>query len=158
MDEWMNLTKTDWVLWIAGLFALLNFGKYAWEIAEYWISKIGLETKEMRKKREQQELLLNAVEKVNMLERKNENIRRDIDNLTKMFIDKQIDDMRFEILDFASAISLGRNYSKEQFDHVIVIDKKYQKILEDNGLENGQVTASMEVIMDVYKEKLRTGF
>ena len=154
----MNLTKTDWVLWIAGLFALLNFGKYAWEIAEYWISKIGLETKEMRKKREQQELLLNAVEKVNMLERKNENIRRDIDNLTKMFIDKQIDDMRFEILDFASAISLGRNYSKEQFDHVIVIDKKYQKILEDNGLENGQVTASMEVIMDVYKEKLRTGF
>lgn len=154
----MNLTKTDWVLWIAGLFALLNFGKYAWEIFQFWISTIGVETKGMRKKREQQELLLNAVEKVNMLERKNENIRRDIDNLTKMFIDKQIDDMRFEILDFASAISLGRNYSKEQFDHVIVIDKKYQKILEDNGLENGQVTASMEVIMDVYKEKLRTGF
>ena len=41
---------------------------------------------------------------------------------------------------------------------MITIDKKYQKILEDNGLENGQVTASMEVIMDVYKEKLRTGF
>ena len=87
-----------------------------------------------------------------------EKIREDLQKLTTMFIEKQIDDMRFEILDFASAISLGRNYSKEQFDHVITIDKKYQKILEQNGLENGQVTASMEVIMDVYKEKLRTGF
>ena len=158
MDEWMNLTKTDWVLWIAGLFALLNFGKYAWEMAEYWIAKIGLETKGMRKKKEEYELLIGAVNKVNALEEKNDVIRKDIDNLTKLFIEKQIDDMRFEILDFASAISLGRNYSKEQFDHVIVIDKKYQKILEENGLENGQVTASMEVIMDVYKEKLRTGF
>ena len=158
MDEWMNLTKTDWVLWIAGLFALLNFGKYTCEVAEYWISKTGLETKGMRKKKEERELLMGVVEKVNILECKNESIRKDIDNLTKMFIEKQIDDMRFEILDFASAISLGRNYSKEQFDHVIVIDKKYQKILEDNGLENGQVTASMEVIMDVYKEKLKNGF
>ena len=158
MDEWINLTKTNWVLWIAGLFALLNFGKYAWDIIQYWISTFGIETKSMRKKREECELLMNAVEKVNILECKNETIRRDIDNLTKMFVEKQIDDMRFEILDFASAISLGRNYSKEQFDHVIVIDKKYQKILEDNGLENGQVTASMEVIMDVYKEKLKNGF
>ena len=112
----------------------------------------------MRKKREECELLMNAVEKVNILEGKNESIRKDIDNLTKMFIEKQIDDMRFEILDFASAISLGRNYSKEQFDHIIKIHNKYEKILEENKLENGQVTASMEVIMDVYKEKLKNGF
>ena len=30
-------------------------------------------------------------------------------------------------------------------------------MLVDN-MENGQVTASMEVIMDVYKEKLKNGF
>ena len=51
-----------------------------------------------------------------------------------------------------------RQYSKEQFDHIISIDEKYKKILKENDLENGQVTASMEVITGIYKEKLRTGF
>ena len=75
-----------------------------------------------------------------------------------MFVDKQIDDIRYEILDFASSLSAGRQYSKEQFDHIISIDEKYKKILKENDLENGQVTASMEVITGIYKEKLRTGF
>ena len=30
--------------------------------------------------------------------------------------------------------------------------------IKENDLENGQVTASMEVITGIYKEKLRTGF
>ena len=72
--------------------------------------------------------------------------------------DKEIDDMRWEILNFSSALTSGRQYNKESFDHVIQIHEKYEKILEENGLENGQVTASMEVIIEVYKEKLKTGF
>lgn len=90
--------------------------------------------------------------------RHDEMIRDDLEKLTRMFVDKQIDDIRYEILDFASALSTGRRFSKEQFDHVIKIHTKYEKILEENGLENGQVTASMEVIMEIYKEKLKNGF
>lgn len=90
--------------------------------------------------------------------RHDEMIRDDLEKLTLMFVDKQIDDIRYEILDFASALSTGRRFSKEQFDHVIKIHTKYEKILEENGLENGQVTASMEVIMEIYKEKLKNGF
>ena len=75
-----------------------------------------------------------------------------------MFIEKQIDDIRYEILDFSSALSSGRQYNKEQFDHIIKIHEKYEKILKENGLENGQVTVSMQVIMEIYKDKLRTGF
>jgi len=75
-----------------------------------------------------------------------------------MFIDKEIDDQRWEILDFASAISAGRRYSKEQFDHVLSIYEKYERILELHNLSNGQVTTSMEVINEVYKEKLKNGF
>ena len=78
--------------------------------------------------------------------------------LTDMFIDKNIEDMRWEILNFCSALTSGRKYNKESFNHVIQIHEKYEKILEENNMENGQVTASMEVIMDVYKEKLKNGF
>lgn len=78
--------------------------------------------------------------------------------LTDMFIDKNIEDMRWEILNFCSALTSGRKYNKESFNHVIQVHEKYEKILEENNMENGQVTASMEVIMDVYKEKLKNGF
>lgn len=81
-----------------------------------------------------------------------------INKLTTMFVNKDIEDMRWEILNFCSALTSGRKYNKESFDHVIQIHGKYEKILEENDMENGRVNASMEVIMDVYKDKLKNGF
>lgn len=86
------------------------------------------------------------------------NISDSLNKLTTMFVDKEVDDMRWEILNFCSALTSGRKYNKESFDHVIQIHEKYEKVLEEYDMENGQVTASMEVIMDVYKEKLKNGF
>ena len=60
MDEWLKITEINWVLWIAGLFALLEFGKWAWSLIEYYMSKIGIETKNMRLKHEYAERLTNA--------------------------------------------------------------------------------------------------
>lgn len=84
-------------------------------------------------------------------------IRRDIKNLAAEFVDKQIDDMRYEILDFASAISLGRNYTKEQYMHTIKITDKYHQIISEKGLENGQAEISTKIIKDSFEEKLRSG-
>ena len=85
-------------------------------------------------------------------------INNSLNKLTTMFVDKEVDDMRWEILNFCSALTSGRQYNKESFDHVIQIHEKYEEILEQYNMENGRVTASMEVIMDVYKEKLKNGF
>ncbi len=86
------------------------------------------------------------------------NISDSLNKLTRMFVDKEVDDMRWEVLNFCSDLTSGKRYNKESFDHVIQIHEKYEKVLEEYDMENGQVTASMEVIMDVYKEKLKNGF
>lgn len=86
------------------------------------------------------------------------NISESLSKLTAMFVDKEVDDMRWEILNFCSALTSGRKYNKESFDHVIQIHEKYEKVLEEHDMENGRVTASMEVIMDFYKDKLKNGF
>lgn len=123
----------------------------------------------IHEKNEDHNLLLNTIddikelkeEHINLAEKSaihDEMISKDLKKLTDMFIEKSIDDMRYEILDFASALSSGRIYSKEQFTHVIKIYEKYEKVLEENNMSNGQVTASMEVINDLYKKKLITGF
>lgn len=82
----------------------------------------------------------------------------DLKRLTEMFVEKQIDDMRYEILNFASSLSEGREFNKEQFDHILQIHQKYEEILKKHDMTNGQVVMSMEVINEIYKEKLKHGF
>lgn len=86
------------------------------------------------------------------------NVNESLSKLTDMIVDSSIENMRWEILNFCSALTSGRKYNKESFNHVISVHEKYEKILKENDMENGQVTASMEVIMEVYKEKLMNGF
>jgi hypothetical protein len=64
LTEWIALTEYNWVLWVAGLFALLNFGKWLYEIGaticEWLFTKKGVETKKMREKREWEDRLKKA--------------------------------------------------------------------------------------------------
>ena len=60
MDEFIKLTEYNWVLWIAGLYALFEFFKWTWSAIEWVISKFGIETKGMKSKREVRDRLFNA--------------------------------------------------------------------------------------------------
>ena len=164
-----NIQQINFISWIIVGFMLLSAFIAGYEIickfSEIIKKPIGM----AKQRKADHELLLKTVQDLAELHNKHEKdtkqsirhdemICEDLKKLTKIVVDKEIDDMRWEILNFSSALTSGRQYNKESFDHVIQIHEKYEKILEENGLENGQVTASMEVIMDVYKEKLRTGF
>ena len=81
-----------------------------------------------------------------------------LNKLTTMFVDKEISDYRWEIINFATAISEKKPCNKEAFRHCFATYEKYEKILEENGLENGEVTASMEIISETYKKKMLEGF
>ena len=169
MELLERITEINFANWIITAFLLLSIFIAGYEIIGKASEIIGKPVKYVREKNKIKELTLQNTEQIKELTQKHEDsvnqsirhdeiIRKDLAKLTKMFVDKQIDDIRYEILDFASSLSAGRQYSKEQFDHIISIDEKYKKILKENDLENGQVTASMEVITGIYKEKLRTGF
>lgn len=99
-----------------------------------------------------------SIEIRNNLQENQENLSKQMTELKQLFINKEIDDMRWEMLDFASAIMNHRRCSKEQYDHVIDTYVKYEKILEENGMENGRVTSSMEFVNDKYKKLMSVGF
>lgn len=73
MDKIIALTEYNWVLWIAGLFALLEFGKWAWSLIEYYLSKIDIETKSMRQKREYETRLKNAEQAIQEIKEASKN-------------------------------------------------------------------------------------
>ena len=144
---------------VVGIFTLI--GKFS-EIIKRPVSWV-------RKKNEDHELLIKTAQGLNELRVKQEEdtkqsirhdrmIKEDLEKLTLIIQDKNINDWRYEILDMASAISSGRRYSKEQYDHVIDIHGRYEDLLKSLGRTNGQLDASMEVIMESYKEKLKNGF
>ena len=81
-----------------------------------------------------------------------------INNLTDMFVDKEIDDYRWEIINFATKVSDGKPCNKDSFKHCLRTYEKYEALLEKYGLENGEVEISMQVINEAYKKKLLEGF
>lgn len=83
---------------------------------------------------------------------------RKIEALTSLFVDKEIEDLRWTILDFTASLSDGKKYNRESFDHIMRMYHKYEKILEENNMENGLVEESVKFIQEVYHEKLKTGF
>lgn len=169
MNEIKELFNIDLPSLIIGFFILLSAMMAIINIIGKFSEMIGKPLKWIRKKNEDHELLIATAKNLAALQEKHEGdvsqsirhdgeIKKELERLTSLFLEKEIDDQRWEILDFASAISSGREFSKEQFDHVLSTYEKYEKILEEHGMRNGQVTASMEVIREVYKGKLINGF
>lgn len=169
MNEVMELTRINFPYALIAVLTILFAVKAIASLFEWLIDRLGLETKWMRKRREEQELLLQTSQSLSALQekqkhdmeksdRRDEEISSDIKKLTRMFVDKEIDDMRWEINNFATKVSEGKPCNKDSFQHCIHIYEKYEKILEENGLENGEVNLSMELISDTYRQKLKNGF
>lgn len=80
-----------------------------------------------------------------------------VTDIDKRMLDKDIDDMRWELLDFCSALTGGRKYNREAFDHIFRIYEKYEMILKDNKMTNGFVDESMNYVKEVYHKNLEDG-
>lgn len=169
MEQINVLTEINYIYIFVSVFAILVGIKFAVTIFEWFIEKLGLETKWMRKKREEHELLLQTsknlaelqkrhIEDMEKSDKYDIEMRNDIKKLTDMFVDKSIDDMRWEINNFALKVSEGKRCNRDSYKHCIHVYEKYEKILEENNLENGEVEISMEIINDSYKQKLKEGF
>lgn len=169
MNEMAELSKIDYLSVFPVAFAMLAGAKAILSLFEWLVEKLGLETKWMRRRREEHELLIRTSRNLTALQtqhahdmqksdRRDEEISSDIKRLTRMFVDKEIDDMRWEINNFATKVSEGKPCSKDSFKHCIRIYEKYEQILSENGFENGEVEISMELINDAYMRKLREGF
>lgn len=85
-------------------------------------------------------------------------LQNSVENLRKMLVNKEINDMRWEILDFSNAVMNGRVYNKEIYDHIFDAYTEYERVLEENGLENGKVDSSMQFVRNKYLELMEKGF
>ncbi len=154
MDDITKLTTLDLSSIFLSVFIILIGIKAITSLFEWFIEKLGLETKWMKRKREDHELLIKTSQNLVALQKRHnddiyesdrhdEEMRNDIKNLTELFVEKQINDYRWEIINMADKISSGKVVSKECYKHAISTYERYEKIIEEKGLTNGEVEISM---------------
>lgn len=68
-----------------------------------------------------------------------------------------IDSKRNTIIDFASKV-IDDDYraSREQFNRIFKLYDEYEQIIEENGLTNGEIVISYDVIKEAYEHRLKT--
>ena len=69
----------------------------------------------------------------------------------------EINDMRTSILTFANSCMKHEKHTHEEFTHIFALCDRYEQIIEDSGIVNGQMELSMEYIRTIYKDCLRDG-
>ena len=165
MDTIKQLTELDYSTLIIGITVVAGSLKIVCNFFSWFVSYLGLETKKMRQKREDHELLIATAKNLELLQNKqNEDVRQsivhekrikdDIQKLSKMFIDLEIQDIRWNILSFCSDLSNGKQFSSEYYDYVFKLYDKYEKMLKENDLTNGLVEQSISYIQEKYHESL----
>lgn len=85
----------------------------------------------------------------------NGDIRKTITSMAKAIDDNEKDRIRWEVLDFANSCRNDRRHSKDEFEHIVALNKKYNGLLKKTGDSNGVFEAEYEYIQDLYKERLR---
>ena len=169
MVEITNAFELDLPTIIIGIFVILSAIIAVYEIIGKFSKIIGKPVKWVREKDNDHKLLIDTANGLKELQEKHENsvgqsirhdkiIREDLEKLTKLFVEKEINDMRWEIINVADKISNGKYISKECCVHCIHTYEKYERIIEEEGLTNGEVEISMQIINDYYKQKLKEGF
>jgi len=169
VNEIKALSQVDFPLVLSSIFIIFTGFKGILALLEWIADKTGLEFKWLRKKREDHELLMKtSSELVELRNQRNIDveesikhdvgIRSDLAELKTMFIDREIDTMRWEIINFSTIVSDGKPCNKDSYKHCLRTYEKYEKMLKDNHMTNGEVDLSMEIVNESYKEKLKNGF
>lgn len=67
----------------------------------------------------------------------------------------EVDRIRWEILSFANECRKDRRHTKDEFDHIINLHDKYEKILASRKMKNGLITIEFDYITDIYNKCMK---
>ena len=157
MNAIENLTQINYLLVILGFFAILFATKEISEIISYFKKKFRIKIGSEEDKENIEKRVETLEKHANWQYIELTKISKCVEGISDRILNKEIDDIRWELLDFCSALTSGRKYNREAFAHIFKTYEKYEKILAENGMTNGFVEESMNAVREIYHEKLVNG-
>ena len=96
-----------------------------------------------------------STSQINKLIEKTDNLEQNILNVQSNLNENEKDRIRWEILDFANSCRNGKLHTKDEFEHIITLNKKYKTLLKITNDENGVFEVEYEYIKELYAENLK---
>ena len=185
-DAFEEMLSIDYVSFLIALFTIMTGTLAIKGLVENFCKTFEFETPWMRKAREKREYMEKVDKQLELLMQREESIEAkhstDVGQLEgvvgevresfaelqnqitalsnkieQMELNKTIKKLRWDIINFASDLPRRENIPLEQYNIIFNYIKEYEKIIEDNGLTNGQVESSVHVIKKRYEHDLETG-
>ena len=169
MEAIKELLELDFTAFILAMFLIMSGIIAMYTIIGKFSEVIGRPVKWVRQRQLDHDLLEKNKKDIKALSDKHDSDTKkyeashqelidDIKSLKDLLLDKQISDYRWEIINVADKISNGRIVSKECLRHAIATYDKYEKIIEEYGLVNGEVAVSIGVIKGEYTKIINVPF
>lgn len=186
VEQFERLVSIDYISFFCALFTIMVAFVAIKEGVEKFCKAFEFETPWMRKAREKREYMEKVDKQLELLMQREESIEAkhstDVGQLEgvvgevresfvelqnqitalsnkieQMELNKTIKKLRWDIINFASDLPRRENIPLEQYNIIFNDIKEYEKIIEDNGLTNGQVESSVHVIKKRYEHDLEAG-
>ena len=186
VEQFERLVSIDYLSFFCALFTMMVAFVTIKKGVEEFCKTFEFETPWMRKAREKREYMEKVDKQLELLMQREESIEAkhstDVGQLEgvvgevresfaelqnqitalsnkieQMELNKTIKKLRWDIINFASDLPRRENIPLEQYNIIFNDIKEYEKIIEDNGLTNGQVESSVHVIKKRYEHDLEAG-
>lgn len=79
-----------------------------------------------------------------------ERVEKKVDAIDLSRTEDEKDRIRHEVLDFANTCRHGRKHTKDEFQHIVDLNDKYEKLLEKTGDRNGVFTEEYQYVVRLY--------
>lgn len=83
-------------------------------------------------------------------------LKEELEKQNRKIDENEKDRIRWEILDFANSCHNGRNHTQDEFKHIITLNDKYKKLLQNTEDCNGVFEIEYEYVKELYNEKNKT--
>ena len=77
-----------------------------------------------------------------------------VDKIESDVTNNEKDRIRWEILDFANSCRNNRKHTRDEFQHIVALHDKYQKLLEITHDTNGVFEVEYNYIQGLYAERM----
>ena len=80
-------------------------------------------------------------------------VRKEVRAVQDTIDENEKDRIRWEVLDFANACRNGIRHTKDEYQHIIALNKKYKLLLQKTNDTNGVFDVEYEYILNLYRER-----
>lgn len=87
---------------------------------------------------------------INPVEEKLDDMKKEITEIRAQQWADEKDRIRYEVLDFANSCRNGRRHTRDEFQHIISLNDKYEKLLEKTSDKNGVFEEEYAYIVNLY--------